>query len=103
VYLIGYEKDKATMNHVTLNNGVKMPLLGFGALAWLLAQQPWIVPIPGTTQMPHLLENLGAMRVLVTRPELAELTASASAIRIRGERLPPAVQAFSDVEAPPRQ
>jgi aryl-alcohol dehydrogenase-like predicted oxidoreductase len=73
------------------------------ALAWLQAQQPWIVPIPGTTQMPHLLENLGAMRVLFTAPELAELTASASAIRIRGERLPPAVQAFSDVEAPPRQ
>jgi hypothetical protein len=45
---------------------------------------------------------LGATRVLFTPSELAELTASASAIQIRGERLPPAVQAFSDVEAPSR-
>jgi aryl-alcohol dehydrogenase-like predicted oxidoreductase len=73
------------------------------ALAWLSAQYPWIVPIPGTTQRPHLLENLAATRVLFTSPELAELTASASAIQIRGERLPPAVQAFSDVEAPSRR
>jgi aryl-alcohol dehydrogenase-like predicted oxidoreductase len=73
------------------------------ALAWLVAQQPWIVPIPGTTQMPHLLENLGAMGVRFSPPELAELTASASAIQVRGERLPAAVQVFSDVEAPPRQ
>lgn len=73
------------------------------ALAWLTAQQPWIVPIPGTTQMPHLLENLGAVSVRFTPPELAELTASASAILVRGERLPAGVQVFSDVEAPPRQ
>lgn len=72
------------------------------ALAWLTAQQPWIVPIPGTTQMPHLAENLGAANVRFTPSELAELTASASTIQIRGERLPPAVQAFSEVEAPAR-
>jgi aryl-alcohol dehydrogenase-like predicted oxidoreductase len=72
------------------------------ALAWLSAQRPWIVPIPGTTQMPHLLENLGATGIRFTPLELAELTASASAIQIRGERLPPVVQAFSDVEAPPK-
>lgn len=73
------------------------------ALAWLSGQHPWIVPIPGTTQMPHLLENLGAAGVTFSPAELAELTAAASMIRIRGERLPPAVQAFSDVEAPPRR
>lgn len=73
------------------------------ALAWLTAQQPWVVPIPGTTQMPHLLENLGAANVRFTPTELAELTASASNIQIRGERLPPTVQAFSDVEAPTQQ
>lgn len=72
------------------------------ALAWLMAQRPWVVPIPGTTQMPHLLENLGAAAVQFTPSELAELTASASAIAIQGERLPAVVQAFSDVEAPPR-
>lgn len=67
------------------------------------AQHPWVVPIPGTTQMPHLLENLGAASVRFTPPELAELTASASAIPIHGERLPAAVQVFSDVEAPARR
>lgn len=70
------------------------------ALAWLTGQEPWVVPIPGTTQMPHLLENLGAAGVRFTPSELAELTASASAIQVRGERLPASVQAFSDVEAP---
>ena len=73
------------------------------ALAWLLAQHPFIAPIPGTTQMPHLLENLGADTIHFTPAELAELTASATAIQIHGERLPPVVQAYSDVEAPPRQ
>jgi len=72
------------------------------ALAWLTGQEPWVVPIPGTTQMPHLLENLGAAGVRFSPSELAELTASASAIQVRGERLPAAVQVFSDVEAPPR-
>ena len=43
------------------------------ALAWLMAQKPWIVPIPGTTQMPHMLENIGAAAVRFTPAELAEL------------------------------
>ena len=51
------------------------------ALAWLMAQKPWIVPIPGTTQMPHMLENIGAASIRFTPPELAELNASVSAIR----------------------
>jgi aryl-alcohol dehydrogenase-like predicted oxidoreductase len=72
------------------------------ALAWLTAQRSWIVPIPGTTQLPHLLENLGAANVQFTPSELAELTAAASKVQIRGERLPLAVQVFSDVEAPTR-
>jgi len=72
------------------------------SLAWLLAQKPWIVPIPGTTQMPHLLENIGAAAVQFTPAELDELNASASAIEIRGARLPESVLIFSDVEAPPK-
>lgn len=72
------------------------------ALAWLLAQKPWIVPIPGTTQMPHMLENIGAASVRFSAAELAELNRSVSAIQIRGARLPDAVQVFSDVEAPPK-
>jgi aryl-alcohol dehydrogenase-like predicted oxidoreductase len=70
------------------------------ALAWLMAQKPWIVPIPGTTQMPHLIENIGAASVRFTPPELAELNRSVSAIQIRGARLPDAVLVFSGVEAP---
>jgi aryl-alcohol dehydrogenase-like predicted oxidoreductase len=70
------------------------------SLAWLMAQKPWIVPIPGTTQMPHMLENIGAAAVRFTPVELAELNRSASAIQIRGARLPDVVLAYSGVEAP---
>jgi aryl-alcohol dehydrogenase-like predicted oxidoreductase len=72
------------------------------ALAWLLAQKPWIVPIPGTTQMPHMLENIGATAVQLTPSEIAELSKAVASIEIRGARLPPAVQAFSEVEAAPK-
>jgi aryl-alcohol dehydrogenase-like predicted oxidoreductase len=73
------------------------------ALAWLMAQKPWIVPIPGTTQMTHMLENIGAAGVRLTPSELAELNASLSAIQIRGARLPDRVLVFSGVEAPPKK
>ena len=51
------------------------------ALAWLLAQKPSIVPLPGTTQMPHMIENIGAAAVRFTPTELAELNRSVSAIQ----------------------
>ncbi|HEU4375380.1 MAG TPA: aldo/keto reductase [Telluria sp.] len=70
------------------------------ALAWLMAQKPWIVPIPGTTQMAHMVENIGASSVQFTAAEVAELNRSVAAIRVRGARLPEAVQVFSGVEAP---
>lgn len=73
------------------------------ALAWLMAQKPWIVPIPGTTQMAHMLENIGAAKVQFTQEELAELNGSVAVIEVRGARLPDFVQAFSDVEAPPKK
>ena len=73
------------------------------ALTWLLAQRPWIVPIPGTTQMAHMVENVGAAAVHFSAAELAELTAAASAIEIRGLRLPETVLAYSEVEAAPRR
>jgi len=72
------------------------------ALAWLLARKPWIVPIPGTTQMAHMLENAGAAAVRFTSAEFTEFTAVADAIEVRGARLPAAVQVFSEVEAPLR-
>ena len=73
------------------------------ALAWLLAQKPWIVPIPGTTQMAHMLENIGAADVRLSSTELAELNSAVSAVQIRGARLPEQVLVFSDVEAPPKK
>ncbi|SFA69480.1 Predicted oxidoreductase [Collimonas sp. OK607] len=72
------------------------------ALAWLMAQKPWIVPIPGTTQMAHMLDNIGASAVRLTASEVAELNRSISAVQIRGARLPESVLVFSGVEAPPK-
>jgi len=73
------------------------------ALAWLMAKKPWIVPIPGTTQLSHMLENIGAAEVRLTPTELAELNAAVSAIKIRGARLPDQVLVFSGVEAPSKK
>ena len=70
------------------------------SLAWLMAQKPWIVPIPGTTQMAHLLENVGAADVKFTADELKQFGQELSGISIKGLRLPQAVLAFSNVEAP---
>ena len=73
------------------------------SLAWLQAQEPWIVPIPGTTQMEHMLENIGADKVKFSKNEFSEFTTQLNAIQVMGERLPPFVQVFSDVEAPLRK
>jgi aryl-alcohol dehydrogenase-like predicted oxidoreductase len=58
------------------------------AIAWLLAQKPWIVPIPGTTKLNRLQENLGAADVALTAADLSEIQRAASAITIEGERYP---------------
>lgn len=73
------------------------------ALAWLLAQKPWIVPIPGTTIVAHMVQNVGAAAIRFTPAELAELNSAVRAIEIVGKRLPDAVLAFSGVEAPPKR
>lgn len=73
------------------------------ALAWLMAQKPWIVPIPGTTVMAHMLENSGAAEVRFTPAEVTELNSAVRAIEIRGQRLPDGVLVFSAVEAPPKK
>jgi aryl-alcohol dehydrogenase-like predicted oxidoreductase len=62
------------------------------ALAWLLAQKPWIVPIPGTTKLHRLEENLGAVYVTLTPQELQQIEESASQITVVGERYPEAMQ-----------
>jgi aryl-alcohol dehydrogenase-like predicted oxidoreductase len=58
------------------------------ALAWLLAQKPWIVPIPGTTKLHRLEENLGAVDVELTTSDLAEIKQALSEIDVEGERYP---------------
>jgi aryl-alcohol dehydrogenase-like predicted oxidoreductase len=61
------------------------------ALAWLLAQKPWIVPIPGTTKLHRLEENLGAVNVELTEEDLTQIDEAASRLKLEGARLPEAV------------
>jgi aryl-alcohol dehydrogenase-like predicted oxidoreductase len=61
------------------------------ALAWLLAQKPWIVPIPGTTKLHRLDENLGAVTVALTAEDLRVIDTAASQVTVQGARLPEAV------------
>lgn len=58
------------------------------ALAWLLAQKPWIVPIPGTTKLARLEENIGAVAVELTPDDLREIASAASKITVQGARYP---------------
>jgi aryl-alcohol dehydrogenase-like predicted oxidoreductase len=60
------------------------------ALAWLLAQKPWIVPIPGTTKLHRLEENLGAVNVELTEDDLTQIDEAASRLKLEGARLPEA-------------
>jgi aryl-alcohol dehydrogenase-like predicted oxidoreductase len=62
------------------------------ALAWLLAQKPWIVPIPGTTKLHRLEENIGAVAVELTSDDLRQLEAAASKIPVQGARYPEELQ-----------
>ncbi|HYA86129.1 MAG TPA: aldo/keto reductase [Nitrospirota bacterium] len=62
------------------------------ALAWLLAQKPWIVPIPGTTKLARLEENIGAVNVELTSDDLREIDSAASNITIQGDRYPEALE-----------
>ena len=65
------------------------------ALAWLLAQKPWIAPIPGTTKLPRLEENLAATALVLTPGDLREIGNAASAIPIEGGRYPDAMEALT--------
>jgi aryl-alcohol dehydrogenase-like predicted oxidoreductase len=66
------------------------------ALAWLLAQKPWIVPIPGTTKIHRLEENLGAVNMQLTADDLQEINSAAAKIKVQGARLPEAVLKMSE-------
>ena len=71
------------------------------ALAWLLAQRPYIVPIPGTTKLQRLEENIGAARLALSQDDLREIDEAASHIEAQGERYAPAHLAMVGREAPP--
>ncbi len=58
------------------------------ALAWLLAQKPWIVPVPGTRRLERLDENIGAASVALTPGDLREIEDAASGIEVQGARYP---------------
>lgn len=62
------------------------------ALAWVLAQKPWIVPIPGTTKLHRLQENIGTANIEFSKAELQQLTDASSQIKIEGERYPKALE-----------
>ncbi|WP_138484959.1 aldo/keto reductase [Dyadobacter bucti] len=99
------EARKANQEMVELLNriaqqkgGTGMPDTGMPAtpaqiaLAWLLVQKPWIVPIPGTTKLHRLEENLGGAAVQLSEQDLAEIESAASKIKIEGARYPEALQ-----------
>jgi len=62
------------------------------ALVWLLAQKPWIVPIPGTTKLHRLEENLGAVNIKLSTQDLADIDKAASEIEVQGKRYPEALE-----------
>jgi len=65
------------------------------ALAWLLAQKPWIVPIPGTRKLERVEENIGAANVTLTAADLSEIETAAARIQVQGARLPAAILQLS--------
>src|SRR3974390_1331520 len=66
------------------------------ALAWLLAQKPWIVPIPGTTKLNRLEENIGALAVKLSADDLRDIDAAASKIKVEGARYPEHIERMSN-------
>ena len=92
------EAMQANQALVDLLNGVatrKQATPAQIALAWLLAQKPWIVPIPGTRRLDRVKENVGAVNVTLTAEDLAAIEAVATRISVQGARLPEAILQFS--------
>ena len=88
------EKNQALVDLLRRIAGRKNTTPAQIALAWLLAQKPWIVPIPGTTKLHRLEENLGAADVALTAGDLAEIERAAAEIQVEGERYPERLQAM---------
>ena len=62
------------------------------AIAWLLAQKPWIAPIPGTTKLHRLEENIGAASLTLSAADLASLEAALAGVQVQGDRYPAHLQ-----------
>ncbi len=95
------EKNQAFVNLLRRVAEVKGATPAQIALAWLLAQRPYIVPIPGTTKLHRLEENIGAANVALTEDDLREINEAASRIHAEGERYAPQHLAMVGREAPP--
>ncbi|GAB3580632.1 aldo/keto reductase [Calidifontibacter terrae] len=74
----------------------KQATVGQVALAWLLAQKPWIAPIPGTRRIERLEENIAAAELELTAEDLAELDAASASVQVQGARYPDAMQKMID-------
>jgi aryl-alcohol dehydrogenase-like predicted oxidoreductase len=83
------DKNQALVDLLKRIGGQKSSTPAQIALAWLLARKPWIVPIPGTTKLNRLEENLVAVEIGLTPQDLAEIERAASNIHVEGERYPP--------------
>jgi aryl-alcohol dehydrogenase-like predicted oxidoreductase len=90
------EVNLALVDRVTEVATRKQATTGQVALAWLLAQQPWIVPIPGTRREERLQENLGAVDVTLDDRDLAELESASREVKVVGDRYPEAMQQLID-------
>jgi aryl-alcohol dehydrogenase-like predicted oxidoreductase len=90
------EVNLALVDRVTEVATRKQATTGQVALAWLLAQQPWIVPIPGTRREERLQENLGAVDLTLDDQDLAELDSASREVKVVGDRYPEAMQQLID-------
>ena len=93
------ENRKANQALVALISGIaqeKSATPAQVALAWLLAQKPWIVPIPGTTKASRLAENLGGAMLELTPADLANIERATAEMTLHGDRYPPAMQRYVD-------
>lgn len=86
------DANQALVNLLTAFGKQKNASTAQVALAWLLAQKPWIVPIPGTTKTHRLIENTGAANIILTAGEIKEINDAASNIQIQGERYTEAME-----------
>jgi aryl-alcohol dehydrogenase-like predicted oxidoreductase len=84
--------NQALVDHISKFAQQKKATPAQIALAWLLARKPWIVPIPGTTKLPRLEENIGAVNVELSPDDLHELEVAASKIAVQGARYPEELQ-----------